>query len=158
MVIAGLLVFGMSSMLFAADDMQKQITDIKNVIPKFAIPMREVRDRFQDMYFAAKGENWALAFYMSKYMNAAMNPAKLTKPDEYPMWQTFYQDTFAPVNKAIYARDFKAFEKEYMAVIKSCNDCHVAMGYSFIKVVKMKAPADTGIIYTGKSKAEDVPK
>jgi hypothetical protein len=158
LVIAGLLMFGMSSMLFAADDLQQQITDVKNAIPKFAIPMREVGDRFQNMYFAAKGGNWALAFYMSKYMNASMNPAKLTKPAEYPMWEAFYKDTFAPVNKAIYARDFKAFEKEYMAVIKNCNECHAAMGYGFIKVVKMKNPADIGIAYTGKSKAEDVPK
>ena len=28
--------------------------------------MREVGDRFQNMYFAAKGGNWALAAYMSK--------------------------------------------------------------------------------------------
>lgn len=158
-MIASLFLLGMSSVMFAADDLQKQITDVKDVLPKFAIPMREVGDRFQNMYFAAKGGNWALAYYMSKYMNGAMNPAKITKPNEYPMWKVFYEETFAPVNKAIYARDFKAFDKAYMAVIKNCNDCHSAMGYGFIKVLKMKAPADNGITYTGiKSKAEDVPK
>ena len=87
-----------------------------------------------------------------------MNPAKITKKDEYAVWSNFYNETFAPVNKAIYAKDFKAFEKEYMVVIKSCNDCHATMGYSFIKVIKMKTPADMGINYKGKSKAEDVPK
>jgi hypothetical protein len=144
--------------VYAADDMQKQLDDIKGALPKFAIPMREVGDRFQNMYFAAKGENWGLAYYMSKYMNGAMNPAKLTKPAEYAVWKTFNEETFAPVNKAIFARDFKAFDKAYMAVIKNCNDCHAAMGYGFIKVVKMESPADAGIAYTGKSKAEDVPK
>jgi hypothetical protein len=74
----------------AADDAQKQIDDIKSVLPKFAIPMREVGDRFQNMYYAAKGGNWGLAFYMSKYMNNATNPAQLTKPKEYPDWKTFY--------------------------------------------------------------------
>jgi hypothetical protein len=67
-----------SAVLFAAD-----LNDVVGVLPKFAIPMREVGDRFQNMYFAAKGGNWGLAFYMSKYMNNALNPAKLTKPDEY---------------------------------------------------------------------------
>jgi hypothetical protein len=147
-----------TAVLFAADDIQKQVDDIKGVLPKFAIPMREVGDRFQNMYFAAKEGNWGLAYYMSKYMNGAMNPAKITKKDEYAVWSNFYNDTFAPVNKAIYAKDFKAFEKEYMAIIKSCNDCHAAMGYGFIKVIKMKTPADMGINYKGKSKAEDVPK
>ena len=142
-----------SALLFAAD-----LNDVVGVLPKFAIPMREVGDRFQNMYFAAKGGNWGLAFYMSKYMNGAMNPAKITKPNEYPLWQSFYEEKFAPVNKAIGAKDLAAFEKEYTAVIKECNACHTAMGYAFIKVVKQKVPSDQGIDYKVPSKAEDVPK
>ena len=157
-LIAMLLVFGFSTISFAQDDVQKQIGEIKGALPKFAIPMREVGDRFQNMYFAAKGGNWALAMYMSKYMNGAMNPAKVTKPAEYPAWKSFYEDTFAPVNKAIADRDLKKFEKEYTAIIPLCNACHVDMGYKFIKVVKQAQPADKGIAYTGASKAEDVPK
>ena len=84
--------------------MQKQIIEIRSVLPKFAIPMREVGDRFQNMYFAAKGGNWALAAYMSKYMNGSMGPASVTKPDEYKTWKNFYDNTFAPVTKAIQAR------------------------------------------------------
>src|ERR1035437_10649355 len=75
----------------AEADVQQQIEAIKAAIPKFAIPMREVGDRFQNMYFAAKGGNWALAAYMSKYMNGALKPPKLTKPDEYKTWQGFYE-------------------------------------------------------------------
>lgn len=158
-VIAGLLVLGFSAMAHAAsEDLQKQIDAVKAAIPKFAVPMREVGDRFRDMYYAAEGGNWGLAAYMSKYMNAAMNPAKLTKPAEYPDWVNFYSKTFDPVNKAIMAQDFKAFDKEYKAVINECNSCHQGMGYGFIKVVPLTAPADPGIDYKLKSKATDVPK
>jgi mono/diheme cytochrome c family protein len=144
--------------VYPADTVQKQLDDVKSVLPKFAIPMREVGDRFQNMYYAAKGDNWGLAFYMSKYMNGAMSPAQLTKPKEYPDWKAFYETTFAPVNKAIVAQDIKAFEKEYATVIESCNSCHTAMGYGFIKVKRLGEPADQGIDYTVKSKATDVPK
>ena len=164
-LMAGLLSFVGMNAVSAAEmavptqgDMQKQIDGIKAAIPKFAVPMREVGDRFQNMYFAAQGGSWGLAAYMSKYMNAAMNPAKLTKPNEYPLWSGFYSDTFAPVNKAIMAQDWTAFKKSYMAVIKDCNDCHTGMGYGFIKVVKQKTPANVGIDYKLKSKATDVPK
>jgi hypothetical protein len=158
-VIAGLLVLGFSAMGYAeGEDLQKQIDAVKAAIPKFAVPMREVGDRFQNMYFAAKEGNWGLAAYMSKYMNAAMNPAKLTKPNEYPDWANFYSKTFDPVNKAIMTQNFKAFDKEYKAVVKECNSCHQGMGYGFIKVVPLKAPADQGIDYKVKSKATDVPK
>jgi hypothetical protein len=141
----------------AAKDVQSQLDAIKAVLPKFAIPMREVGDRFQNMYFAAKGGNWALAAYMSKYMNGAMNPAMLTKPAEYPMWKSFYEGAFAPVNKAIQGKDFKAFETAYTEVTKSCNGCHQAMGYGFIQVTKLNAPADNGMNYTVKSEPGDVP-
>ena len=139
-------------------DTQKQIDEIKAVLPKFAIPMREVGDRFQNLYFAAKGGNWALAAYMSKYMNNAMKPARVTKPDEYKMWQSFYEGAFTPVNIAIQAKDMKGFEKAYTNVIVSCNGCHAGMGYNFIKVVKLKAPADISIDYTLKTEPADVPK
>ncbi len=152
-VITMVALLGAGSAPFAAD-----VNDVINVLPKFAIPMREVGDRFQNMYFAAKAGNWGLAYYMAKYMNGAMNPAQVTKPQEYPLWKSFYTETFAPVNKAIFAKDFKAFEREYTAVIKSCNECHAGMGYSFIKVVKQKTPSDVGVDYTVASKAEDVPK
>ncbi len=154
-----IVLVGVSTLLYAeGDDLQKQVDAIKGALPKFAIPMREVGDRFQNIYFAAKGGNWGLAAYMAKYMNNAMKPAMVTKPDEYESWKSFYADTFAPVTKAIAAEDFKVFEKEYNAVIDSCNGCHAGMGYGFIKVKKLKAPADMGIDYSLKSKATDVPK
>jgi len=140
-------------------DVQKQIDEVRSALPKFAIPMREVGDRFQNMYFAAKTGNWALAAYMAKYMNGSMNPASVTKPAEYKVWKGFYDDTFAPVNKAIQAKDFKGFEAAYTAVINDCNACHKGMGYGFIQVVKMQTPADNGINYTTiKSEPGDVPK
>ena len=139
-------------------DIQKQVDELRSALPKFAIPMREVGDRFQNMYFAAKGGNWALAAYMSKYMNGSMNPASVTKPAEYKVWKGFYDETFGPVNKAIQAKDFAAFEKAYNAVIGDCNSCHEGMGYGFIKLVKLTNPADPGINYTLKSEPGDVPK
>ena len=157
-VLAGMALALNGTMAFAQADLQKQVDELKGALPKFAIPMREVGDRFQNIYFAAKEGNWALAAYMAKYMNGSMNPASVTKPAEYKVWKGFYDTTFAPVNKAIQDKDLKAFETAYTAVINDCNACHQGMGYGFIKVVKMNAPADIGIAYTGKSEPGDVPK
>ena len=157
--VTGLLVAGSSLAVSAAgENMQSQIDAIMGALPKFAVPMREVGDRFQNIYFAAEGGNWALASYMSKYMDKAMNPAKVTKPNEYPDWRSFYDGDFNAVNKAIASEDLSAFKKEYTAVISSCNECHAGMGYGFIKVVKLATPPDQGIEYKMASKAADVPK
>jgi len=156
--VTGLIVAGTSLCASAAgEDMQKQIDGIMGALPKFAVPMREVGDRFQNMYFAAEGGNWALASYMSKYMTKAMNPAKITKPNAYPDWVSFYADDFAAVNKAIAAEDITAFKKEYTAVINSCNECHSGMGYGFIEVIKLDSPPDKGFKYKLTSRAADVP-
>jgi len=88
----------------------------------------------------------------------AMNPAKVTKPKEYQDWASFYKDDFAKVNKAIADQNFETFKNEYNAVIVTCNDCHVGMGYGFIKVVRQAAPSDQGIDYKLSSKAMDAPK
>lgn len=158
LAITGLVVAGSSLCVSAAEDVQKQIDGIMGALPKFAVPMREVGDRFQNMYFAVEGGNWGLASYMSKYMDKAMNPAKVTKPMEYPDWRSFYDKDFAPVNQAIAAEDKAAFTMAYMAAVKTCNECHAGMGYGFIKVMKLAAPPDQGIDYTMTSKAADVPK
>lgn len=158
-VLFGALLTLASGTAWTADaDTQSQLDAIKAAIPKFAVPMREVGDRFQDMYSAAKGGNWALAAYMSKYMNGAMNPARLTKPAEYKEWQSFYQKDFAAVNKAIQAKDWKAFDVQYSDAMKVCNQCHQSMEYGFIRVVKQAGPSDIGIDYTKKSEPGDVPK
>jgi len=157
-LVAALAALASGTALGAEADVQKQIDELKGALPKFAIPMREVGDRFQDMYFAANGGNWALAAYMSKYMNGAMNPARVTKPDEYKVWKGFYDSTFDATNKAIQAKDAKAFNAAYTAVIKDCNGCHAAMGYGFIQVAKQSAASDQGIDYKVKSEPGDVPK
>ena len=156
--LGALLVLGSGAASAADPETQKQLDDLKAAIPKFAIPMREVGDRFQDMNSAVRGGNWALAAYMSKYMNNAMNPARLTKPDEYKVWQAFYENSFAATNKAIQSKDAKAFDGAYAAVINDCNGCHAAMGYGFIKVVRQGTASDIGIDYMAKSEPGDVPK
>jgi len=156
--IVGSLMLISSGQVMAEGDTQTQIDAIKGALPKFAVPMREVGDRFQNMYFAAKGGNWALAAYMSKYMDKALNPAKVTKPEEYMTWRKFYDGGFVPVNTAIQAKDMKAFDAAFKETITKCNNCHAMMDYGFIQVVKQDKPADVGIEYKLSSEPGAVPK
>lgn len=157
-LVCGIFLLGGTAVAPAADDLRKQVDEIRGVLPKFAAPMREVGGRFQDMYFAAKGGNWGLAAYMAKYMDKAVNPASVTKPEAYEIWKTFFEETCKPLNRAIAARDFKAFDKEYVKLLDACNDCHAAMGYGFIKVVKPEKPSSGNLDFSVKSQAADLPK
>jgi hypothetical protein len=65
-VMGTLLALGSGVAMGADPDTQAQLDALKAAIHQFAIPMREVGDRFQNMDFAVRGGNWALAAYMSK--------------------------------------------------------------------------------------------
>jgi hypothetical protein len=45
----------------------------------------------------------------------------------------------------------------YATAINACNGCHAGMGYGFINVVKLGAPANNGVDYKIKSNPGDVP-
>jgi len=137
------------------DPLQREVRELKAAMPKFGIPMREVGERFQNMYFAAQGENWGLARYMSRSMNAAMSPTRMTQVYLFPFWEHFYGNYFKPVNNAIDAQDSKAFEREVLAVIDKCNSCHHEMGFGFVKVRKPVVPATQLLDLGVKSKAAD---
>jgi hypothetical protein len=137
------------------DPLQTQIREIRAALPKFGIPMREVGERFQNMYFAAQAGNWGLAHYMSRSMNAAMNSTKVSQEYLYPFWEYFYGNYFKPINMAISAQDTKAFEREVLAAIDKCNNCHFEMGFAFVKVRKPTMPATQLLDLNVKSKATD---
>jgi len=137
------------------DPLLREVRELKAAMPKFGIPMREVGERFQNMYFAGQGENWGLAHYMSRSMNAAMSPTKVTQEYLYPFWEYFYGNYFKQVNRAIDAQDSKAFEREVLAVIDKCNSCHAEMGFPFVRVRKPVVPATQLLDLSVKSKAAD---
>jgi len=139
----------------AEEPLQKQVREIRAVMPKFGIPMREVGERFQNMYFAAQAGNWGLARYMARSMNAAMSPVKVSQEYLYPFWENFYGNYFKPVTMSIDAQDAGAFEKEFTAAIARCNSCHFEMGFAFVKVRKPTGPATQLLDFSVKSKAAD---
>ena len=150
-----LMAVAASPLQAAEEPLQQQIREIRAVMPKFGIPMREVGERFQNMYFAAQAENWALASYMAKSMNAAMNPIKVSQEYLYPFWEHFYGSYFKPVTAAIAANDAKAFEREFTAAIAKCNSCHYEMGFAFVKVRRPTGPATQLLDFGVKSRAAD---
>ncbi len=138
-----------------ADDLAREVREIRAAMPKFGIPMREVGERFQNMCAAARAENWGLANYMARSMNAAMNSIKVSQEYLYPFWENFYASYFKPVTAAIEAQDIKAFEKALPPVVEKCNYCHYVMAFDFVRVKVPTGPATQLLDFNVKSKARD---
>lgn len=133
-------------------------TKVDNIVSKglykFGPPMMGVSDCFDNMYFAAKGGNWALADYMSNVMDDFMSPTQLTKASLYTQWAGFYKANLGDgtaFKKAEAAKDFAAFDKAYGDIITNmCNACHANNGFKFIQKIKPTTPA-VNLDYTVKS-------
>ena len=123
--------------------------------PKFAITMREYGDRFSDLYYAAKGGNWALAAYLDHYLRASLNWTKVTKPKEQEAIKSFHQSYLDPLLVTVGNKDLPAFLNQYQKTLEGCNGCHQAMGYGFISVGMPKAPADNHFDYNKKTEPTD---
>ncbi len=142
----------------ATADLTKTVNDIKGAIYRFGPPMRGVSDSLDNMYFAAKGGNWALAAYMGDVLGDYMEPTKVSKPDLYPQWDSFYNANLgdnSALRKAMAAGDFTAFDKAYTDTINNgCNPCHAGNGFKFIKKIKAAAP-EANLDYSLKSNASE---
>lgn len=128
---------------------------ILGTTPKFAITMREYGDRYADMYFAAKGGNWALAAYMDSYMRKALNWTKLTKPTSQDSINNFNKTYLDPLLLTVVKKDFAAFEAQYKKTLEGCNACHKAMGYGYVEIQLPKEPADKHVDYNKKTEPTD---
>ena len=124
-------------------------TKVDNIISeglyRVGPPMLGVSDSFDNIYFAAKGGNWALADYMTDVMDDFMGPVQLTKPSLYTQWEGMYKANIGdgtPLKKAIASKDFAGFDKAYSDTITNmCNACHANNSFKFIKKIKATAPA-----------------
>lgn len=130
---------------------------IKNGLPGYSVGMRGVSDSFDNMYYAAKGGNWALSAYMSNVMRDYMSPTQITRIKDYPQWDSFVKGNLgdnSALKKAMDAKDMVAFEKAYSDTIDNCNGCHSASGFKFIKKIKASGPK-ANLDYSFQSNASD---
>lgn len=116
---------------------------IKNGLPGFSVGMSGVSDSFDNLYYSAKGGNWALSAYMSDVMQDYMSPTQITRIKDYPQWDSFVKGNLgddSALKKAMDAKDMVAFEKAYSDTINNCNGCHTALGFKYIKKIKASGP------------------
>lgn len=128
----------------ATTDLTNQVNNIvAKAIPRFSTQMKGVSDSFDNVYYAAKGGNWALAKYMADLANNFMSPTQITKPQLYTLWSSFDKANLAtnsPLDNAMNSKNFSAFATAYDNVISNCNSCHASQGFKYIQKVKASAP------------------
>jgi hypothetical protein len=108
------------------------LDQIADMMPGMARLMAEISDRFTILYYAAKGGNWALARHEASEMRKAMVMAGIVRPKYKDSLAGYLEEKFKPVQDAIKAQDFPAFEAAYRDATDAANEMHVELGYEYI--------------------------
>jgi hypothetical protein len=91
--------------------------------------MPEVSDAYWYAFYAAKGGNFPLARYYVKKVASLFRLCAIARPKYAAQLEAYRGHTLEPLEKAVAARDFAAFDKAYMAGIAEANRYHVATGH-----------------------------
>jgi hypothetical protein len=99
--------------------------------------------RHLKLWFAGQARNWDLAAYEVDELKEGFEDVAKYFPtrEEVPLGQmvkTITDTTVADLEKAIAARNGKAFASAFDALTQSCNACHQAAKHGFIAIQRPK--------------------
>ena len=92
--------------------------------PGLAIFMPMVGDRWWNVYYAAKASNWMLARFQLGEAITLMHKGATTRPRYADAIKDFIEQDLGPVEAALSANDFTAFEKAFNEATDDANKYH----------------------------------
>lgn len=92
--------------------------------PGMARLMAEIGPRMHRLYYAAQAQNWPLARYFWKESRTIFEIATVVRPKYDENMTKFLDEQYAPLGKAIEAKDFASFEALFAEMVSQANAYH----------------------------------
>ena len=109
------------------------IDEIATIQPGLGRIMPEIGARTWKLYYAAKALNWANALYQWKEAKKLFELGAYTRPKHEASLEEYLRDDWAPLEKAIKAEDWAAFERAFESAVDSANAWHDKKDKPFIR-------------------------
>ncbi len=110
--------------------------------------MRDVGERYKDLYVAAQQEKWEFADFQAKKIRVLMSRAAAIHPASARDTNNFIQEAYPGIIDAISSRDHEQFEAEYGSFATMCNTCHVAQNVGYLSLT-IPTMSDSPILDAG---------
>lgn len=108
------------------------LDQLAEIQPGMARLMVEISDRFCVLYYAAQAGNWELARHEFSEMRKTMQIAGLIRPKYKEPLEGFAAEKLKPLEDAIRAKDWPAFEQAFRETADAANEMHQEFGYAYI--------------------------
>lgn len=110
---------------------------------ELAVAMARMQTHMQKLHFAGQNQNWKLAKFYTHEIEETMDEIidhKVIKngKDIGSLIQTMSFPTIEKLQETIKSEDKTSFVEGYQLLLRSCNNCHVANNYEFIKITTPK--------------------
>jgi len=109
------------------------IEDLATVQPGLARLMPEVGARTWKLFYSAKAENWPMAKFQYKEIRGLMELGAFMRPKHEEALNQYLEENWKPLEEAIAAKDFAAFEKAFHAAIDAANAYHELKDKPYIR-------------------------
>lgn len=109
------------------------VDELAAMQPGMARLMDELSHRFWILYYAAKGGNWDLARYMEREGEKLLGTMALARPKYKADLAAFAEERLKPLESAIEARDFPAFDEAYRRAVSASDTYHAKYAKGFIR-------------------------
>ena len=100
------------------------IDEIATIQPGLGRIMPEIGARTWKLYYAAQARNWPNALYQWKEAKKLFELGAYTRPKHEAALEEYLRDDWAPLEKAIKAEDWEAFERAFERAVDSANAWH----------------------------------
>ena len=109
------------------------VDELAAMQPGMARLMDELSHRFWVLYYGAKGGNWELAGYMEREGEKLLDTMALSRPKYKADLVAFAAERLKPLEQAIEARDFPAFDEAYRRAVDASDAYHAKYAKGFIR-------------------------
>jgi hypothetical protein len=106
--------------------------DIERIAPGLGRLMPEVGDRTWKAYYAAQAGNWPLAKFQAKEVRKLLDLCAFTRPKYDADLKQFLDKFWKPLEDAVVAEDFAAFQVHFRRSVDSGNAYHRKYDKPFI--------------------------
>ena len=148
-----ILFFCIALLLLACNQPSTQILQLHSKVDSLQLALKEtykpglgefmssIQVHHEKLYFAGQNENWKLAdFEIHEIMEAVDDiqhyATERTEVKELPMLLPVLDS----VNEAIKKQDQNLFNRDFVILTNTCNECHKAVDYNFNRVKIPETP------------------
>ena len=117
--------------------------------------MAEFGNRFVDVYYAAKGQNWGLASYQLGEMVEIVERVEKTVPDKAPMLTSFEHEKIDALKKVLFEKNWGKFHAAFKQMAEGCNNCHEATNHPYIHFKLPSRPVESYLDFNRKTEPEE---